>query len=58
MATKSYESKMLRQVRRWRKKAYEADRSKSPTERANEDEKLARRFSLPLIQPQRIDPAG
>lgn len=57
MATKSYESKMLRQVRRWRKKAYEADKSKSVTERAKEDEKLAHQFSLPLTQPQRANPA-
>ena len=58
MATKSHESKMLRQVRRWRKKAYEADKSKSPSERMKEDEKLARQFNLPLIHPQRVDPAG
>ena len=58
MATKSDESKMLRQVRRWRKKAYEADKSKSPTERLKDDEKNARQFKLPLIQPQRIDPTS
>jgi hypothetical protein len=58
MATKSHESKMLRQVRRWRKKAYEADKSKSPNERMRDGEKLARQFNLPLIQPQKIDPAG
>ena len=56
MATKSHESKILRQVRQWRKKAYEADKSKSPDERLKEDEKLARKFNLPLIQQQRIDP--
>jgi len=50
---KSRESKMLGQVRLWRKKAYKADKTKTLSERAKEDEKLAREFSLPLIQTQR-----
>ena len=48
--TKSYESKMLSRVRRWRKKAYQADKTKPLSERAKEDEKVAREFGLPLVQ--------
>ncbi len=48
--TKSYESKMLSRVRRWRKKVYQADKSKPLSKRAKEDEKVAREFGLPLVQ--------
>ncbi len=48
--TKSYESKMLSRVRRWRKKAYQADKSKPLSKRSKEDEKVAREFGLPLVQ--------
>lgn len=48
--TKSYESKMLSRVRRWRKKAYKADKAKPLSEWAKEDEKVAREFGLPLVQ--------
>jgi hypothetical protein len=47
---KSRESKMLDEVRRWRKKAYEADRAKSPSKRAKDAEELARKLDLPVIQ--------
>jgi hypothetical protein len=48
--TKSYESKMLNRVRRWRKKAYQDDKTKTISERAREDKKLAQEFGLPLVQ--------
>jgi hypothetical protein len=51
----SHESKMLDKVRRWRKKAYEADKAKSPAKRAEEAEKLARRLDLPLARTRRAD---
>jgi hypothetical protein len=41
---------MLGYVRRWRKKAYEADKVKSLSKRTKEDEALARKLKLPLIQ--------
>jgi len=53
--TKSLESKMLDQVRRWRKKAYEADRMKTLSQQAKEHEKLAREFGLPLVQMHKSD---
>ena len=49
MTMKSRESKMLGQVRRWRKKAYQADKTKPLSERVKEDEKLACQFDLPII---------
>jgi len=54
--TKSYESKMLSRVRRWRKKAYQADKAKPLSERAKEDEKVAREFGLPLVQTHKAGP--
>lgn len=54
--TKSYESKMLSWVRRWRKKAYQADKAKPLSERAKEDEKVAQEFSLPLVQTHKARP--
>jgi hypothetical protein len=48
--TKSRESKMLDEVRRWRKKAYDADRAKPASKRAKDAEELARKFDLPMIQ--------
>lgn len=50
---KSRESKMLSSVRHWRKKAYEADRAKPSPKRTKEDEKIARKLNLPLIQTHR-----
>lgn len=48
MTTKSSprESEMLRQVRIWRKEAYEADRSRSPEEREKERNEILRRFGI------------
>jgi len=54
--TKSHESKMLSRVRRWRKKAYQADKSKPLSKRAKEDEKVAREFGLPLVQTHKAGP--
>jgi hypothetical protein len=42
------ESKMLGKVRRWRKKAYDADKVKALTKRTQDAKKLARRRYLPL----------
>lgn len=52
---KSRESKMLNRVRRWRKKAYLADKTKPLSEQAREDERLAREFDLSLIQTHKAD---
>ena len=54
--TKSHESKMLSQVRRWRKKVYQADKAKPLSERAKEDEKVAQEFGLPLVQTHKLSP--
>jgi len=54
---KSRESEMLGRVRRWRKKAYHADKTKPLSERAKEDGKLAREFRLPLVQTHKAGPA-
>jgi hypothetical protein len=48
--TKPRESKMLDEVRRWRKKAYEADKAKRLSKRAKEAEKLAKKLDLPVAQ--------
>ena len=48
--TKSRESKMLDKVRRWRQKAYDADRAKPSAARVQEAEELARRLNLPLAE--------
>jgi hypothetical protein len=53
---KSRESKMLSRVRRWRKKAYLADKTKPLSKQAREDERLAREFDLPLIQSHKANP--
>ena len=55
MTSKSHESKMLSRVRHWRKDAYEADKGKPLSDRAKGDEKLAREFDLPLIQPHKAE---
>jgi len=44
-------------VRRWREKAYQADKVKPLPERAKEDEKLAREFDLPIIATHKAGPA-
>ncbi len=41
---------MLDKVRRWREKAYDADKSKALPERTKETEELARKLDLPLVQ--------
>ena len=56
MTMKSRESEMLGRVRRWRKKAYHADKTKPLSERAKEDGKLAREFRLPLVQTHKAGP--
>jgi len=45
---KPRESKMLNRVRRWRKEAYQADKTKTLSEQAKEGEELARKFGLPI----------
>jgi hypothetical protein len=57
MTMKSRESKMLGQVRRWRKKVYHADKTKPLSERTKEDGELAREFRLPLVQTHKAGPA-
>jgi hypothetical protein len=52
---KSRESKMLEKVRRWRKKAYDADRAKPPAKRMKDAEERAQRLNLPLAQPHETD---
>jgi len=51
---KPRESKMLGHVRRWRKKACEADRAKPSPKRTKEDEQIARKLNLPLIQTNKV----
>ena len=45
---KSHESKMLDKVRRWRRKAYEADKAKPLRDREQDTESLARKLDLPV----------
>ena len=52
---KSRESEMLDKVRRWRKKAYEADKTKPPAKRVEEAEELARKLDLPSAQTHKTD---
>jgi hypothetical protein len=54
--TKPRESKMLDKVRRWRKKAYEADKAKPLPKRTKEAEELARKLELPLEQTHEASP--
>ena len=44
--TNPVESEMLRQVRRWRREAYEAEQSHSPSERACRLRELADHYGL------------
>jgi len=46
---------MLDKVRRWRQKAYEADRAKPSAARIQEAEELARRLNLPLAESRSAD---
>ena len=52
---KSRESKMLHSVRRWRKKAYEADKTKPFSKRVKENEEIAKKLNLPLDQVHKDD---
>jgi hypothetical protein len=52
---KSRESKMLDKVRRWRKKAYDADKAKPLAKRTEEAEELARKLDLPVAQTHKAD---
>ncbi len=47
------ESRMLEQVRRWRRAAYEADQSASASERLAKTRELAERYGLNIISRQR-----
>jgi hypothetical protein len=46
---------MLEKVRRWREKAYDADRAKPLPTRTEEAEQLARKLGLPLAQTNKAD---
>ena len=52
---KSRESKMLGNVRRWRKKAYEADKAKSISRRLKEEKEIAQKLNLPLAKNRNAD---
>jgi phage portal protein BeeE len=52
---KPRESKMLDNVRRWRKKAYEADKAKSLSKRIKEEKDIALKFNLPHVKNHNID---
>jgi hypothetical protein len=52
---KSRESKMLDEIRQWRRKAYDADKAKPPAKRTEEAEELARKLDLPVAQTHRAD---
>lgn len=43
---KVHESKMLTEVRRWRREAYEADRTRTPQQRAEHLKELMKQFGL------------
>lgn len=45
------ESKMLDEVRGWRKAVYEADRNRSPEERAKHHAELLKRYGLEYTRP-------
>ena len=49
------ESRMLDEVRRWRREVYEADRDKTAEERAARVRELAERFGLPTAETTRPD---
>ena len=48
MATDSFESKALKEVRRWRKEAYEIQMKKSLEQRQAETRELAKKYGLQL----------
>ena len=52
---KPRESKMLDNVRRWRKKAYKADKAKSLSKRTKEEKEITLKFNLPLAKNHNAD---
>ena len=50
------ESEMLRQVRRWRREAYEADRPRAEGERTRRLRELADRYGLRTTGTERAPP--
>lgn len=46
---------MLDKVRRWRRKAYDADKAKPPAKQTEEAEELARKLDLPLAPTHKAD---
>lgn len=48
------ESKMLEDVRRWRKKAYKAQKGKSVSEKTKNDKEIADQINLPLIRTRKV----
>jgi hypothetical protein len=53
----STESRMLEQVRRWRREAYEADRSMQKSDRRAKLNALAKRYGLDITPSQPRDPS-
>ena len=51
------ESKMLEQVRRWRREAYEADQPTPKPDRRAKLHELAERYGLDITTPQRPGPS-
>lgn len=51
--TMTNESKMLQQVRKWRREAFEADLKRSESERESDKQELVRRFGLNYREPAR-----
>jgi len=56
--SKSTESKMLEQVRRWRREAYEADRAMPDADRRAKLHALAKRYGLDIAPSQSRDPTA
>lgn len=54
MNSKMFESKMLQEVRRWRKEAYDADRLRTQDEKNRHARELAERLRLKLISARPI----
>ena len=53
MRAMPHESAMLREVRRWRREAYEADQGQANGDAGERLRDLAARFGLEIVPPQR-----
>ena len=54
---KARESKMLDKVRRWRRKAYEADKAASSLKQAKADEQMVQKLGLSVLQTPKVGSA-